>query len=99
MIYVTYMGSLSLCQPHTVISRNPKYFFGAKISIRFLLPNFFSRLVRFSIGEKSLPYVFEAARKKFPYFLRRLEKVSILFEAARKKIHYFEAARKSSLRS
>ena len=43
------------CQPHTVISRNPKYFFGAKISIRFLLPNFFSRLVRFSIGEKSLP--------------------------------------------
>ena len=50
--------------------------------------------MRFSIGEKSLPYVFEAARKKFPYFLRRLEKVSILFEAARKKIHYFEAARK-----
>ena len=55
--------------------------------------------MRFSIGEKSLPYFFEAARKKFPYFLRRLEKVSILFEAARKKIHYFEAARKSSLRS
>ena len=78
-----------ICQPHTVISRNPKYFFGAKISIRFLLKKFFSRLVRFSIGEKSLPYFFEAARKNFPFFLRRLEKVSLLFEAARKKFPFF----------
>ena len=45
--------------------------------------------MRFSIGEKSLPYFFEAARKKFPFFLRRLEKVSILFEAARKKFPFF----------
>ena len=39
----TQMFLKSFCQPHTVISRNPKYFFGAKISIRFLLENFFSR--------------------------------------------------------
>ena len=54
------------------------------------------RLSRFIVGEK----------KGLPFFLRRLEKVSILFEAARKKFpfflrrleksfhYFFEAARK-----
>ena len=45
------------------------------------------RFSRFIVGEKrGLPYFFEAARKKFPYFLRRLEKsFHYFFEAARKK--------------
>ena len=61
-VYLVQDDSNRFCHPHTVICRNPKYFFGAKISIGFPALNFFQCIV----GEESgLPF-FVSGLEMFP---------------------------------
>ena len=61
----------AICHPHTVICRNPKYFFGAKISIGLPVLNFFQCIVAEYSG---LPFFCKWGRKvsnsREPYKVR-----------------------------